>query len=237
MGKNLTQQKAGKGSTTYRSPSHRFGGSVALPKFNKEAINGTVKDIIHCPGHTSPLAEIKYENGEKNLTVAAEGIQVGEQVACGENVEIKIGNTLPLKSIPEGTIINSVELNPGDGGKLVKSSGAFAKVLAKAGRNITILLPSKKQRIVNENCRATIGIVAGSGRTEKPFLNAGRKFYAMRARNKYWPKVSGTAMNAVDHPYGCSRSSRKGRPTIAPRFAPPGRKVGMFKPKTTGRAK
>ncbi len=95
-------------------------------------------------------------------------------------------------------------------------------------------MPSKNERAFSPGCRATIGIVAGSGRLEKPFLKAGRKFYKMHARNKWYPDVGGTKMNAAGHPYGSSRSERKGCPTVAPRFAPPGRKVGKIRPSRCG---
>ena len=96
-------------------------------------------------------------------------------------------------------------------------------------------MPSKKQKQFNPRCRATIGVVAGSGRVEKPFLKAGTKFFKMKAKNKLWPKTSGGAMNAVDHPFGNKRTSRKSKARPAPRDAPPGRKVGMIRPRRTGR--
>ena len=98
-------------------------------------------------------------------------------------------------------------------------------------------LPSSKTKDFNPDCRACIGIIAGSGRKEKPFLKAGTKHHAMKARNKLYPSVSGTSQNAVDHPFGGSSSSVKGRPTQAPRNAPPGRKVGKIAPTRTGRKK
>ena len=103
--------------------------------------------------------------------------------------------------------------------------------------SITVELPSSKRREFLPECRAMIGIVAGSGRTEKPFLKAGNKFYAMKAKNKMWPIVSGTSMNSVDHPFGGSSSHAKGIPTQSARNDPPGRKVGKIAPKRTGRHK
>ena len=142
-----------------------------------------------------------------------------------------------LKDIPEGTLIFNIESKPGDGGKFVRASGTNAKVLAQSGKETVVLLPSKKKKTFLNQCRATIGIVAGAGRPEKPFLRAGTKKLKMKQKNKIWPVVSGAAMNAIDHPFGGKRSSRKGRPTIAPKYAPPGRKVGMLKPRRTGRRK
>ena len=104
----------------------------------------------------------------------------------------------------------------------------------KKENEVVIVLPSKKQKIFHPECRATIGTIAGSGRKEKPFLKAGTKYHYMKARNKLYPKTSGIAMNAVDHPHGTSRSSKKGHPTIARKNAPPGAKVGKIRPRRTG---
>ncbi len=108
-------------------------------------------------------------------------------------------------------------------------------MVAKTANSITIKLPSRKEKPFHPECRATIGIIAGSGRIEKPFLKAGTKYHKMRARNRLYPSVSGTSMNAVDHPFGGTQSSHKGKPTIAPKHAPPGRKVGKLKPRRTGK--
>ena len=152
-------------------------------------------------------------------------------------MEIKVGNILPLKSLPEGTSIYNIESNPGDGGKFVRASGTFARIVTKMEKGIVVELPSSKRRTFLPECRAIIGNVAGSGRIEKPFLKAGTRFYAMRAKNKYWPIVSGTSMNSVSHPFGGSSSHAKGIPTQSSRNSPPGRKVGKIAPKRTGRRK
>ncbi len=231
MGKSLTQQKRGKGSPTYKVSSFRYAGEVSNLKSNK----GTVIDIINSTGHTAPLAVIKYTDKKENLLVAAEGIKVGDVLEKGPEVTIKAGNILPLSKIPPGAPIFNIELKPGDGGKLVRSSGTTARLLSKTKSRVIIKLPSGKQKEVNPDCFATVGVIAGSGRVDKPFMKAGIKFKAMKAKGKYWPIVSAASMNAVDHPLGGARSSRKGRPTIAPRNAPPGRKVGMIRPRHTGR--
>ena len=97
------------------------------------------------------------------------------------------------------------------------------------------MLPSKKEKQFHPDCRANIGRIAGSGRTEKPIVKAGNAYYKMKAKNKLYPIVSKNSMNAVDHPYGTSRTSKKGRPTIARKHAPPGAKVGKIKPRRTGK--
>jgi len=150
---------------------------------------------------------------------------------------IKTGNTLPLTKIPTGVVIYNIEGRPGDGGKFARTSGSSARIVAKSTKRIIVQLSSKKQKEFHKECMATIGVAAGAGRTDKPFLKAGNKFRYMKAKGKYWPIVSGASMNAVDHPLGGARSSRKGRPTIAPKNAPPGRKVGMIRPRQTGRNK
>lgn len=239
MGKSLIQQRRGKGSITFRAPSHRYKGKAHHRSQDKSSdlVIGTIKDIVHCPGHSSPLAEIVYDDKKNNLMIAPEGVKVGDILSMGKDVDIKVGNTLPVKNIPEGTLVFNIESQPGDGGKFVRSSGVAARILTKQKGKVVIELPSKKQKSFHPDCRASIGVVAGSGRKEKPFYKAGKKYHAMNARRKFWPKVTAQAMNAVDHPFGGSRSSRKGRPTIAPKHAPPGRKVGMIRPRRTGRKK
>lgn len=234
MGKNLIQQARGKGGPRYRAPSFRYKGESKL-RSDRTAINGEITDIIHCPGHNSPLMEIRYEDGQTGLLQAPEGVSVGDMINTGEDVSIKAGNILPLKSIPEGTEIYNIENNPGDGGRFVRSSGGFAKIITKMQDKVVVRLPSSKNKEFRPECRAIIGIIAGSGRTEKPFLKAGVRFYKMRAKNKLWPQTSGTSMNAVDHPFGGSSSAHKGRPTQSARNDPPGRKVGKIAPSRTGR--
>ncbi len=235
MGKPLWQQRKGKGSISFRSPSHRFAGDAKYGTQRTEMATGVIKDIIHSAGHTAPLVEIQYQDGEKVLNIAPEGVRVGDAVVAGPQAELAVGAVLQLKDVPEGTYVYNIELRPGDGGKIGRSSGATAKVLTKSGNSVTIMLPSKKEKTFLPECRATIGSAAGSGRTEKPLLKAGTAFFKHHTRNRRWPIVSGLAMNAVDHPYGGKRGSRKGKPTISPLNAPPGRKVGKFRPKSTGR--
>lgn len=235
MGKNLIQQKRGKGSSTYRAPSFRYKGKAKHTIYSKQERNGVITDILHCQGHSSPLAKVTYDDGKEKLMQAPEGIKVGDAVSDGEKAAIKTGNVLPLKNIPEGVPIYNIENSEGDGGKFVRASGASAKIVTKMKDKMVVLLPSSKRKIFRPECRATIGVVAGGGRLEKPFLKAGKKYHKSRAKNKLYPSVSGTSMNAVDHPFGGTSSHTKGRPTQAPRNAPPGRKVGKIAPKRTGR--
>lgn len=238
MGKNLIQQKRGKGSPRYRAPSFRYKGTVVFARGEEgKSISASITEILHSSGHSSPLMELEYSNGENSMLQAPEGVKVGDKIEMGKDVEIKAGHILPLKSIPEGTSVYNIESNPGDGGKFARTSGAFAKIITKMQNGIVVQLPSNKRRTFLPDCRAAIGIIAGSGRTEKPFLKAGNRFYAMQAKNKLWPQVSGTSMNSLSHPFGGSSSHAKGIPTQSSRNDPPGRKVGKIAPKRTGRHK
>ena len=234
MGKNITAQKRGKGSSTFKSPSFKFKADAKILPDKESAL---VMDFVHCRGHTAPLAQIYYDDGEMGHIIAPEGLMVGDELFFGSEAEVKFGNVLPLENIPEGVPIYNIELTPRDGGKLVRSSGASARIISKTKDGVVVQLPSRKQKKFKASCRATIGVVAGGGRVDKPFLKAGKKFFAMKARNKYWPSVSASAMNAVAHPFGNKRSLRKSKAKPAPKNAPPGRRVGAIRARKTGRAK
>ncbi|MGM5485278.1 MAG: 50S ribosomal protein L2 [Nanobdellota archaeon] len=237
MGKRLIQQARGKGGPTYRAPSFRYGGEVGYTLPHEETLTGQVVDIVKSAGHSSPLVRVEYANGESSLQVSAEHIKVGDEVGMGSEAQVRKGNVLPLDNIPEGTLVFNIEGRPGDGGKFVRSTGGAAKVVAQMKDKVVVELPSKKKKEFNRECRATIGSIAGSGRKDKPLVKAGKNYYLHKAKNKLWPKVSGNAQNAVDHPFGNSRSLRKSKATPAPRNAPPGRKVGMIRARHTGRNK
>ncbi|HIG92960.1 MAG: 50S ribosomal protein L2, large subunit ribosomal protein L2 [archaeon GW2011_AR9] len=234
MGKNLIQQRRGRGTMRYRSPGFRFLGEV---RHIGEDTQGRVVDVVHCPGHSTPLMEVSYITGNKELAFAPEGVRVGDIITAGPDAIIKEGNILPLRSIPEGTLIHNIELRPGDGGKMVRASGTFAKVVAKTDKEVRVKLPSRQEKSFLPDCRAAIGLLSGAGRLDKPFVKAGTRWKRMRARNKLYPIVCGISMNAVDHPFGGKCSHIKGRPTQSPRNAPPGRKVGKIAPRHTGRNK
>ena len=235
MGKNLLQQRRGKGSTTFRVPSFRYIGDAHHKTLSAQTSKGVIVEFLHSQGHNAPIARIKYDDGEEILSAAALGLRTGDIVFTGIDCDIKEGNTLPLSKLPEGTLIFNVEARPGDGGKFARSSGGTARILAKLPDKIMVELPSKKQREFHPLCRATVGVISGGGRLEKPLLKAGHNYFRARARNRRYPHVCALSMNAVDHPYGGSRSSKKGKVTIAPRHAPPGRKVGKIRPRRTGR--
>ncbi len=234
MGKRLIQQRRGAGTPTYRAASHKYKAKVKFHNPDKPVV-GIVLNLIHCPAHSAPLARIKYEDGYETHIVAPEKIFIGQRVSIDK--EVGVGNIMKLQDIPEGTSVFSIERRPGDGGKFVRGSGTFAKVVGKNEDGVIIKLPSKREKLFKPQCRACIGVVAGGERTEKPLVKAGNKHHKMRAKNKLYPRSLGVCMNAVDHPYGGKSSHHKGKPTIAPKNAPPGRKVGKIRPRRVGRKK
>lgn len=241
MGKNLIQQRRGKGTMRFRAPSFRYIGDVRHRDYTEaeksSKVVGTIVSIEHSSGHYAPILRVRYDDSQEALQIAPEGVKVGDEIETGFAASVESGNTLPLSQIPAGTLIYNIEAAPGDGGKFVRTTGLAAKLVSKSDKEIVVQLPSKKYHSFNPWCRATVGIVAGAGRTEKPLLKAGNNLYKKMARNKFWPQVKGQAMNAVAHPHGGSRSSKKNKPTIAKRFAPPGAKVGHLRPRRTGRTK
>jgi large subunit ribosomal protein L2 len=233
MGKSLIQQKRGKGSSTYTTPSHNFPGVAKIPP----AGQGVIIDFVDSKVHTAALAVLRHDDGGLYLTIAPEQVRVGQTLAFGTEAKATIGNALPLASIPEGTLIHNIEARPGDGGKFVRASGAFARVFAKYGNAVTVIFASKKRKQLDGRCLAQIGVVAGGGRTEKPLLKAGNAYWKNKAKNRRWPIIGGTSQNAVSHPFGNKRSLRKSKAKPAPKNAPPGRNVGMIHPRRTGRKK
>ena len=229
MGKNLRQQRRGKGSPRYRSPSHRFAGKAEYD-IPKGALAGIVKNIIDAPGRLTPLAEINI-NGKIMLQVPHEGMRVGQEIGFSEPKE---GNIVPLKNVPEGTKIYNIEIHSGDGGKMCRSSGSSAMLITKDANKSIILLSSGSKKILSSDCLATIGTASGSGRTEKPFMKAGKKHHAMKAMNRPYPRTSGVAMNAVDHPFG---GKNLGKHKTVKRSMPPGKKVGSIAARRTGKKK
>jgi large subunit ribosomal protein L2 len=235
MGKNLRQQRRGRGTLRFKSPNHRFVGAAGYIRPDVENSRGTITDIRHCPAHSAPLLEVDFDNGQKVFMIATEEKKVGDMIDSGKNAELKTGNVLALRNIPDGTEVFNIESQPGDGGKFARSGGNFARVVARTENEVTLILPSKKQRKFSGTCRATVGRVAGAGKLDKPLLKAGNAFYKTRAKNIFWPHVCGQSMNAVAHPHGGKRSSKKNHPLVVPRSAPPGAKVGLIAPRRTGR--
>jgi len=244
MGKRIIPQRRGRGTPKYRAPSHRYKCSVKYPPIHlyPEGIGGQIIELFHDPGHTAPIAKVLLEDYTTLNMIAPEGIAVNDWVgigkAIGDGGEITPGTVLTLDKIPDGTQVFNIETQPGDGGKLVRAGGGAATVIGHEEALTYVRLPSKKVIVLNSKCRATVGKVAGGGRKDKPFIRAGQRFYASRAKGKLYPKVRGVAMNAVDHPHGGGRNPHSGGGrTCVKRNAPPGRKVGFFGARRTGRRK
>lgn len=232
MGKRIIQQRRGKGTLTYRVRKKGFRFKIAYPRLGVKG-KGKVIKLIDSAGHSAPLAKIMIGK-EIFYNLACEKMFEGQEIEIGKG-EIKIGNIVMLKDIPIGTRIYNIETRPGYGGKLIRTGGNSAAVVRKNDQ-VSILMPSKKEKKFNEKCRATIGVVAGAGRLEKPIMKAGKKFYMMKSKGKLWPRTSAVKMNAIDHPFGSGRGKRI-KAKIPKLNAPPGKKVGTLRPKRTGRRK
>jgi large subunit ribosomal protein L2 len=196
-------------------------------------IQGKVTAIVHDPGRGAPMASIRLETGETYYSVVPEGVFEGQLTQIGGEATVDIGNVLPLSKIPEGTMVCNIELYPGDGGKMVRSSGAYATVVGHTPEGTIVKLPSGRTKYVNDLCRATVGVIAGAGRTEKPFLKAGSKFHLMKAKGHMYPRTRGIAMIAASHPYGSSKKGGRKVTTVS-RNAPPGKKVGLIAARSAG---
>ncbi|MDY6774941.1 MAG: 50S ribosomal protein L2 [Halobacteria archaeon] len=235
MGKPIRQQKAGKGSPTYRAPSHRYKAKTEHKETgDEETMVGEIIELEHDPARSAPVARVEYEDGDVRHVLVPEGVGVGDVIEAGVSADIEPGNTLPLAEIPEGVPVCNLEIKPGDGGKIARSSGTGASIIAHEKGGTVVQLPSGELRQFNPKCRATVGIVAGGGRLEKPMLKAGNKHHKMKSRGGKWPKVRGVAMNAIDHPFGGGGRQHPGRPKSISPNAPPGRKVGDIGSRRTG---
>ncbi|MEM3640447.1 MAG: 50S ribosomal protein L2 [Candidatus Bathyarchaeia archaeon] len=240
MGKRIRVQRRGRGGPTFRASTHKRIAPARYVLTANECfetiIKGVVEEILHETGRGSPLALIRFENGEICYTVVPEGVFVGQQIQVGGKASVEVGNVLPIGKIPEGTMVCNVELRPGDGGKIAKSSGGYATIVAHTDQGVMIKLPSGKTKYVSDRCMATIGVVSGAGRTEKPLLKAGQKFHLMKAKGHKYPRTRGRAMVAAVHPYGSSKRSARKVTTVS-RHAPPGKKVGLIAAKGAGQKK
>jgi large subunit ribosomal protein L2 len=242
MGKRIRVQRRGRGGSTYRASTHKrvaaakYPVAIASKEFFDNSMSGVVEDFAHDPGRGAPLVLVRFENGVSCYAVAVEGIFLGQKLSLGGKATIEVGNVLPLGKVPEGTLVCNLELKPGDGGKLARSSGAYTTVVGHTPQGTMVRLPSGRTRYFNDNCLATVGVVAAGGRTEKPFLKAGTMFHWMKAKGHKYPRTSGRKMVAAVHPYGSSkRSARKA--TTTSHGAPPGQKVGLISARGTGRKK
>lgn len=196
------KEKAGRNSYGRITVRHQGGGNrqkyrIIDFKRNKDDMVATVIGIEYDPNRSANIALIEYEDGTKSYILAPVGLTDGQKIVSGQKVDIKPGNCMPIESIPVGTMIHNIELNPGQGGKMVRAAGQEAQLMAKEGKYAHVRLPSGEMRLVLTRCRATIGTVGNTDHENVKIGKAGRKRH-MGIR----PTVRGSVMNPVDHPHG-----------------------------------
>ncbi len=187
----------GRITVRHRGGGHKRQYRVIDFKRDKVGIPAKVKSIEYDPNRSARIALLVYADGERRYIIAPLGLQVGDAVMSGEGAEIRVGNALPLESIPPGTLVHNVELSPGKGGQIVRSAGTSAQLLAKEGKYVTLRLPSGEMRIVHRKCMATVGQVGNVDYGNIKLGKAGRKRWL-----GYRPAVRGSAMSPRDHPHG-----------------------------------
>ena len=232
MGKRIIQQRRGRGSSTYKVNKKAFRYELKFPK--KLIGEGKVTKLFNSSIHSAPLAKINCSEG--NFYIPAFEMMVEGQKINFELKEIKFGDILKLKDMPIKTKVYCIESNPGDGGKFIKTGGNYAIINKIIGKEVYVLMPSKKEKKFHENCRAVVGIISGHGRLEKPILKAGKQFHIKKTKSKLWPRTSAVKMNVIDHPFGSGRGKRI-KSKIAKRNAPAGKRVGLIRPRRTGKKK
>lgn len=201
-----------------------------------ENTEATVVDLIHERGKSAPMAILDV-NGTQYTVAATEGLCVGSKISIGNDVEMKAGNITSLKNIPEGFSVHSVEYVLNDGGKIGFVAGAFCSIVnhRKESNQTVIRMPSGTKKLLTSDARAVIGLVAGSGVTEKPILKAGTAHYLYKSRGQIFPRVRGVAMNPVDHAHGGGNHQHIGAPSTIAKTAPYAQQVGLIGARSTGR--
>ncbi|MBO8157470.1 MAG: 50S ribosomal protein L2 [Bacillaceae bacterium] len=197
LNKRAGRNNQGKLTVRHQGGGHKRKYRIIDFKRDKDGIPGRVATIEYDPNRTANIALIHYNDGEKRYILAPKGLKVGMEIMSGENADIKVGNALPLKNIPVGTIIHNIELKPGRGGQLVRSAGAQAQILGKEGKYVLVRLTSGEVRMILGTCRATVGQV---GNLDHELINIGKA-----GRNRWKgkrPTVRGSVMNPADHPHG-----------------------------------
>jgi large subunit ribosomal protein L2 len=237
MGKRPIVRRRGR-SPNFIAPTHRRVAPAKYPTLTVgERVEGMLVALHHDPGRGVPLAEVRLDDGRTFHTVAVESMYVGQRISIGTGSPLAIGNILPLSEVPEGTLLANIERKPGDGGALFRASGNYATLIGKTNGTAILQNPKAKTFVVDARALATIGVAAGGGRMEKPFLKAGTKIKLMKSKGRRYPIVRGVAMISVYHPHGGGRHQHAGGPTSVSRNAPPGAKIGLIAPKKTGRKK
>jgi len=196
------KRKAGRNNQGRITVRHRGGGAkrrLRIIDFKRDKIGvpGRVAAIEYDPNRSANIALIYYADGDKRYILAPSGLNVGDMIKSGGDAEVRPGNTLPLKSIPSGTLIHNIEMKIGRGGQLVRSAGVAAQLMAKEGEYVMVRLPSSEMRRIHGNCSATIGQVGNVDHRGISLGKAGRKRWLGRR-----PTVRGSAMSPRDHPHG-----------------------------------
>lgn len=245
MGRILRAQRKGRGGIFKAHVTHRKGPAKYRTLDYSERhgyVKGLVKDIVHDQGRGAPLAKMVFRNPikynlKKENFIATEGMHTGQFIYCGVKAALFVGNVLPVSQMPEGTIICNVEHKVGDRGALARCSGNYATIISHNPETsrTRVKLPSGHKKYIPSTCRATVGIVAGGGRVDKPILKAGRAYHKYKAKRNRWPIVRGVAMNPVEHPHGGGNHQHIGKASTVSRHTPPGRKVGLIAARRTGR--
>ncbi|MDQ6781824.1 MAG: 50S ribosomal protein L2 [Candidatus Eremiobacteraeota bacterium] len=211
------QKHAGRNFNGHITVRHRGGGHKQMYrridfKRNKDSIPAKVFALEYDPNRSARLALLHYRDGEKRYILAPLGLHKGDVIESGPAADIKVGNALPLSNIPLGTVIHNIELSPGEGGKLVRSAGGAAQLMAKEGEYAQVRMPSGEVRKIAVTCRATIGQLGNVEHENQVVGKAGRTRWHGRR-----PQVRGVAMNPVDHPHGGGEArSTAGRPPTTP---------------------
>ena len=208
MNKHAGRNNYGRITVRHRGGGNRRKYRIIDFKRQKFDVPGKVLTLEYDPNRSSHIALVKYADGEKRYIIAPQGLTVGQEIIAGAGVDIKIGNALPLVSIPVGTFVHNIELYPGKGAQLARSAGIMAQLMAKEGKFALLRLPSGELRNVPVECMATIGQVGNIDHENVKIGKAGRK------RNMGWrPQVRGSVMNPCDHPHGGGEGkSPVGRP-------------------------
>ncbi len=200
----LTKKKKNAGRNSYGRITVRHQGGGNRQKYRlidfkrrKDDMVATVLGIEYDPNRSANIALIEYEDGEKSYILAPIGLTDGDKVVSGDKADIKPGNCMKIENIPVGTMIHNIELNPGQGGKLVRAAGQEAQLMAKEGKYAHVRLPSGEMRLIMAVCRATIGTVGNSDHENVKIGKAGRSRHMGKR-----PEVRGSVMNPVDHPHG-----------------------------------
>ena len=197
LNKNGGRNNTGRITTRHQGGGHKRQYRIIDFKRNKDDIPATVATIEYDPNRSANIALLNYADGEKRYIIAPKGLTVGQTVISGAETDIKVGNSLEMRNMPEGTIIHNVEMKPGKGGQLARSAGCSAQILGVEDRYVTVRLTSGEVRKILANCRATIGTV---GNEDYSLVNIGK---AGRSRWKgIRPTVRGSVMNPNDHPHG-----------------------------------